>query len=92
MIMETITIWDESSERIQKMQISLAQALKILRIKARIQWNSEPPLLSRMQLFGTTPVIEINGELWRHTIGKAVSEKEFIDLFEHIAECKADKK
>ncbi|SHN59762.1 hypothetical protein [Desulfovibrio litoralis] len=87
--MKTIIVWDESADRINEMQISLPQALKVMGIKARIQWNSEPPLLSRMQLFGTTPAIEIDGEFWRHTIGKAVSEKEFIELLEHVANCRS---
>ena len=54
-----------------------------------LKWYSRlPGLLSRMQLFGSTPAIEIEGELWRHTVGKEVSVDEFICLLEHISQRK----
>lgn len=80
-----ITLWDENAARLQDTSANLCLALKTLHIKAEIILNSEPPLLSRMDLLGRTPIIEINNYYWRCTIGKEISCEQFIELFKtHI--------
>ncbi len=77
-----IIIWDENAGRINAMEPNLRVAMSRCNIKASVQLNSEPPLLSRNNLIGSTPAIQIDGgEFWRHTIGVAVTIEQFEQLF-----------
>jgi hypothetical protein len=78
---QIINLWDESAQRLHAMEANLAVALRRLGITAQIQINSEPPLLARAGLSGKTPAIQVNdGDFWRHTIGEAISEHQFMSL------------
>jgi hypothetical protein len=77
-----IVVWDSSAQRIHLMEKNLKSAMRKLAIRATIQFNSEEPLLSRFNLLGKTPAVQINkSAMWRRTPGKIISEEEFITLF-----------
>jgi len=79
---QRIVIWELSAERIQAMERSLRRAMRRLGLAAQVQFNSEEPLLSRHQLLGSTPAVQVNGgELWRCRPGESITEEEFVDLF-----------
>ena len=64
------------------MEKNLKSAMRKLALRATIQFNSEEPLLSRFNLLGKTPAVQINkNAMWRRTPGKIISEEEFITLF-----------
>lgn len=62
--MEEIIIWESNGESIRACENAVYQALKDLGLKARVIINSEPPLISRNQLWERLPVLEINGLYW----------------------------
>ncbi len=76
--MQKIIIWDENAARAQLLHSNLSAALSLFQTKAHIIINSEPPHLSRMKLFGRTPIIEISNHYWE--LGKnrdCISVQEF---------------
>ncbi len=75
-----ITLWDENAPRLQNIQANLSRALQALSMKAEIECQSEPPLLNRMGLAGTTPVVEIDEHCWRYKIGAEITTEQFIEL------------
>ncbi len=84
---QKIVIWDLSAERIQAMEASLCLAMRRLGIRADVQFNSEEPLLSRHNLLGRTPAVQVNGGgMWRCAEGRPVSEEEFAALFTRLRE------
>ena len=84
-IKQEIIIWDTDGGRLHEVENNLKIALRHLGIAADIKMYCEVPLLSRFQLIGKTPAIQVNGgEFWRHTIGKAMTVEQLISLFEHL--------
>ncbi len=79
-----ITIWDENGPRLQANTANLKKAAKELQIQVDILCQSEPPLLARMGLTGTTPVVEIDKHYWRLTIGEEISIEQFFTLLQKI--------
>ncbi len=79
-----ITLWDEDAPRLQTCTANLKKAAKDLHIKIDLLCQSEPPLLSRMGLTGTTPVVEINNNYWRWQAGKEISAEQFLTLLNKI--------
>ncbi|MBN2060465.1 MAG: hypothetical protein JW882_08615 [Deltaproteobacteria bacterium] len=80
-LQKTINIWDENISRVTRIEKNLAQAMRNMGISAKVQINSEPPHLSRLNLIGSTPAIQIDsGEFWRHTAGKVIT----VEQFEHL--------
>lgn len=78
---DQIIIWDDNASRLNAMEPNLRVAMKKLGITASIQTNCEPPLLSRFNLTGNTPAIQVNdGDFWRHTIGVPVTVEQFMAL------------
>ena len=74
----TITIWEDNALRMNEMEPNLKMALKRVGLKARIQLNSEVPLLSRQKLLGRTPAVQVNdGDMWFHTTGVAITSEQF---------------
>ena len=71
-----ITIWDTDARRIAEIDRNLQAALFELKIQALVLSNSEPPLLARENLLGRIPVLEIAGNYWSKTPGKAFSRQE----------------
>lgn len=78
----TITIWEDNALRMNEIEPNLKIAMKRVGLKAKIQLNSEVPLLSRQKLLGRTPAIQFNdGEMWFHTTGSAITAEQFEALF-----------
>ncbi len=81
-----IIVWDTSAQRIHLMEKNLKSAMRKLAVRATVQFNSEEPLLSRFNLLGKTPTVQINkGGMWCCTPGDAISEEAFIRLFQRYA-------
>jgi hypothetical protein len=62
--MEEIIIWESNGECIRACELAVYQAMKDLGMKAKVIINSEPPLISRNQLWDRLPVLEIGGLYW----------------------------
>lgn len=85
---QLIIIWDDLAQRINAMEPALQQALKALNIDSGVQINCEVPLLSRHQLIGRTPSIQVNdGDFWSCTYGEPITEGQFIWLLTHLKKC-----
>ena len=81
--LQEIIVWDISAQRIHLMERNLKNAMRKLEMQARVQFNSEEPLLSRFRLLGKTPVVQINGGgMWSCVPGEAVSEEAFVQLLQ----------
>jgi hypothetical protein len=71
---KTINIWDENITRVIQIEKNLARAMRNVGVAAKVQVNSEPPHLMRLNLIGSTPAIQIdNGHFWRHTVGEVIT-------------------
>lgn len=82
--MEEIIIWESRVETIRECEIALSQALKELGLKGKIIVNSEPPLISRNQLWDRLPVLEIRGLRWSLHPGQSFTREQLIRLFEKV--------
>ncbi len=83
-MIKKITIWDNDPSRIAQIEQSLMLVMKDLGIKYEISSMSEPPLLSRMGLYGKTPALEINGNYWTWKIGEVIPEQKVKNLLVFI--------
>jgi hypothetical protein len=82
---QIITLWDENAQRLHTMEANLAVVLRRLGITAQIRLNSEPPLLARTGLNGKTPAVQVDdGDFWRHTVGEAIGEQQFMSLLSRL--------
>lgn len=82
--MEEITLWEINTEMIHACEGALYEALKELGLKRTIIVNSEPPLISRNELWGRLPVLEIEGWYWSLYPGKPFTKGQLLRLFEKI--------
>ncbi|MHB1131782.1 MAG: hypothetical protein ACYC4L_05270 [Chloroflexota bacterium] len=82
--MEEILIWESSVERIRACELAVYHALKELGLKARVTVNSEPPLISRNQLWERLPVLEIGGLRWSLNPGEAFTAEQLTRLFRKV--------
>lgn len=84
--METIEIilWEWDTKIIRACENALHEALKKIGLKAVITINSEPPLISRNQLWDRLPVIEIHGLYFSLHPGRAFTVEELLRLFKVI--------
>ncbi len=83
-------IWDDNARRINAMEPRLKSVLTRHGIKALIQSNCEPPLLSRFNLIGRTPAIQLDdGEFWHRKYGEEVTEDQFEELIKMFIAAKA---
>ena len=80
-----ITLWDNDIERIHKLDTALHQALRNRGLKARVDIMSEPPLLARMGLLNTLPVLEINGLYWRYNAQTGITVEALEALLKRIS-------
>lgn len=79
--MHTITIWDQDYKRVKSNERNLQKALKRMEIKAKIQLNIEPPLITRHNLWDKVPVVQIdNGDFWSLESGITISTQSFVIL------------
>ncbi len=79
-----ITIWDLEASRISRIERKLYRAMQQLQVTGIIDSQSEPPLLSRMNMVGKIPALEINGMFWTQKPGVEFSEQACIELLEII--------
>lgn len=80
-LQKTINIWDENIARVIQIERNLACAMRNVGVTAKVQLNSEPPQLMRLNLIGRTPAIQIDdGEFWRHTVGEVMT----VEQLEHL--------
>ena len=82
--MEEIILWESDGETIRACQLAVYQALKELSLKARVTINSEPPLISRNQLWERLPVLEIRGLRWSLRPGQPFTAEQLTRLFAKI--------
>lgn len=64
-----ITIWDLDARRIASIERKLYEAMKEYGVKGVVVSQSEPPLVSRMNLTGRIPVLEVEGLFWSQRPG-----------------------
>ena len=79
-----ITIYDLDPERLSIIDKNIKSALKKLNLKGEITLISEPPLISRMNIYHRIPVIEINNQYWSKKIYETISENDCIELLKII--------
>ena len=80
-----IIIWDEDAERIKECETNLRVALARMGIDAEVKGYSEFPLLTRNNVMGYTPSIQVDGgKMWQHTIGVAVTAEQFEGLIRRL--------
>ena len=82
--MEEIILWESDVNIINPSVDAIHRALKGLGIKATVIINSEPPLISRNQLWDRLPVIELRGLRWSLHPGMAFTETELTQLLRKI--------
>ena len=82
--MEEIIIWESNVETIRACETAVHQALKELGLKARVTINSEPPLISRNQLWERLPVLELRDQRWSLHPGRAFTAEQLIRLFTKV--------
>lgn len=61
----SITLWEQSAERILEIDKNLHAAAQELGIRIHLSIMSETPLLGRNRLLDKIPVLEIDGMQWR---------------------------
>jgi len=79
--MEEIILWESNGEIIRACETAVSQALKALGLKAVLIVNSEPPLISRNQLWERLPVLEIRGLCWSLRPGQPFTAEQLTRLF-----------
>jgi hypothetical protein len=82
--MEEIILWGSDGETIRACELAVYQALKELSLKARVTINSEPPLISRNQLWERLPVLEIRGLRWSLRPGQPFTAEQLTRLFAKV--------
>ena len=82
--MEEIILWESSVEAIRACELAISQALRNLGLKVRVTVNSEPPLISRNQLWDRLPVLEIRDQRWSLQPGRAFTADQLTRLFSNI--------
>ncbi len=82
--MHEIIVWDIDTARIMKIHANLTEALNKYGARALITCNSEPPLLSRMQILNKVPLIEIDGLYWSLKADSEPSAEKLLALLQHI--------
>lgn len=83
-----ITVYDLVPERLAQIEENLKSALKQLGIKGDIYLISEPPLISRMNIYHRIPVLEIDDQYWSKNFYEAVSKQDCIELLKAIISSK----
>ncbi len=65
-----ITIWDLDATRIQNIEKKLYEAMRECGVKGLVTSQSEPPLVSRMNLANSVPALEVDGLFWTQEPGR----------------------
>jgi len=75
-----ITVLDHDLERMNACEEAVQLALKELKIKGTVSKVSEPPYLSRMDVWDRIPVLEIEGRIWSKKGKEAYTKDEVARL------------
>ena len=81
-----ITIWDLEARRIASIERKLYEAMKEYGIRGVVVSQSEPPLVSRMNLTGRIPVLEVGGLFWSQQPGKEFDKAACAEFIKIIME------
>lgn len=82
--MEEIILWEVGVETIRACERAAFEALRELGIKGTVIVQSEPPLISRNQLWDRLPVLEIAGHYWSLNPGRPFSKEQLVRLFQRL--------
>ena len=75
-----VTIWDTNAGRIAEIEKNLLMAMKKAGVLLDIDSQSEPPMVSRMNLLHRMPTLEIDGLFWTLEPGEIISENSCVEL------------
>ncbi len=78
-----IVVLDHDVERIRACARAVHQAVKQLGIDAEVTINCEPPYLSRLDVWGRLPALEIEGLIWNRKSTEAFTCDEVVGLLKH---------
>lgn len=81
-----ITIWDLEAKRIARIEKKLYEAMRECGVKGTVASQSEPPLLSRMNLTNRVPALEVDGLFWTQDPGKEFDKAACLELVRIILE------
>lgn len=75
-----ITIWDTHAGRIAQIERNLLAAMKRAGVRVVVDSQSEPPMVSRMNLLHRVPTLEVDGMFWTLEPGETISEESCLQL------------
>ena len=75
-----ITIWDTHAGRIAEIERNLLAAMKRAGVRVVVDSQSEPPMVSRMNLLHRVPTLEVDGLFWTLEPGETISEESCLQL------------
>lgn len=75
-----ITIWDTHAGRIAEIERNLISAMKKAGVRVSVDSQSEPPMVSRMNLLHRVPTLEVDGMFWTLEPGQVISEESCVGL------------
>ena len=78
-----ITILDTQVERILACEQAVRRALRKLEMEAVVTQISEPPHLSRLNVWERLPALDINGLIWSRKSKEAFTSQEITKLLEN---------
>ncbi len=78
-----ITILDHNFDRLNACEVSVKRALKELGMKAIVTKVSEPPFLSRLNVWEKLPALQIDGNIWSRKSKDAFSTDEVVKLLKN---------
>lgn len=81
-----ITIWDLDTQRIAHIEKKLYEAMRECGVKGMVASQSEPPLVSRMNLANRIPVLEVEGLFWMQEPGKEFDKTDCLEFIHIILE------
>ncbi len=78
-----ITILDHNFDRLNACEVSVKRALKEVGMKAIVTKVSEPPFLSRLNVWEKLPALQIDGLIWSRKSKEAFSTDEVVKLLKN---------
>jgi hypothetical protein len=78
-----ITILDHNFDRLNACEVSVKTALKDLGMKAIVTKVSEPPFLSRLNVWEKLPALQIDGLIWSRKSKEAFTANEVLQLLKN---------
>ncbi len=82
--MLTITVLDHDLERMNACEMAVKLALKELKMEGIVGKVSEPPYLSRLNIWERIPVLEIEDRIWSKKGKAAFTKDEVVRLLKMI--------